>query len=99
MSSSCAIVERVLRSDRITVVPANLNEDDLRRRLIITLSMQKVVQHIWEAVSFENVKQLTPIFDTERPIRSTGDMTTWYTRKPRELTRQSHINVCVFDSS
>lgn len=93
------IVERVLRSDRITVTPRSLNEDDLRRRLIITLSLQKVVQHIWEAISFDNVEHLTPIFDTERPIRSTGDMATWYTRKARERTRHSHINVCVFESS
>jgi len=93
------LVERVLRSDRITVTPANLNEDDLRRRLVITLSLQKVVQHIWQAISFDNVERLTPIFDTERPIRSTLDMTTWYTRKARERTRRSHINVCVFDSS
>lgn len=93
------IVERVLRSDRITVVPSTLDDDGLRRRLIITLSLQKVVQHIWEAISFDNVERLTPIFDTERAVRSTGDMATWYTRKPRERTRKSHINVCVFDSS
>ncbi|MDQ2913750.1 MAG: DEAD/DEAH box helicase family protein [Chloroflexota bacterium] len=93
------MVERVLRSDRITVTPAILSQDDVRRRLVVTLSLQKVVQHIWEAISFENVEDLTPVFDTERPIRSTGDMTTWYTRKPRERTRRSHINVCVFDSS
>jgi type III restriction enzyme len=93
------IVERVLRSDRIKVSPAALAEDDLRRRLIITLSLQKVVQHVWEAISFDNVEHLVPVFDTERPIRATGDMTTWYTRKPRERSKRSHINLCVFDSS
>ncbi len=40
-----------------------------------------------------------PIFDTERPILSTGDMRTWYTGKPCEFTEKSHINFCVYDST
>ena len=39
-----------------------------------------------------------PIFDRERPIRSTGDMLPWYTGKACEHTNHSHINMCVFDS-
>lgn len=31
--------------------------------------------------------------------RSTGDMGSWYTGKPCELTSRSHINFCVFDST
>lgn len=61
--------------------------------------MNKVVQHVFEAVHFENAEALVPVFDESRPIRSTGDMGTWYTKKPRERTRRSHINVVVFDSS
>ncbi|MGA2904476.1 MAG: hypothetical protein ABSD98_11630 [Candidatus Korobacteraceae bacterium] len=34
----------------------------------------------------------------ERPIRATGDMLPWYTGKPCEHTRHSHINMSVFDS-
>jgi type III restriction enzyme len=33
------------------------------------------------------------------PIRSTGDMGTWYTGRPCEWTQRSHINFCVFDSA
>jgi type III restriction enzyme len=71
----------------------------LRRRIIITLNMSKVVQHIWEAIRFENALSLLPVFDVERPIRSTGDMLPWYTGKPCEHTKRSHINMCVFDST
>jgi type III restriction enzyme len=39
------------------------------------------------------------VFDTKQPIRSTGDMRTWYTGKPCELTSRSHINFCVYDST
>ena len=41
------LVEQFIRSDRITIFPALFSQDDLQRRLIITLNMTKVVQHIW----------------------------------------------------
>ena len=61
--------------------------------------MSKVAQHIWEALRFENALSLEPVFDTEHPIRTTGDMLPWYTGKPCEHTKRSHINLCVFDST
>jgi type III restriction enzyme len=88
-----------MASDRIVIEPPLFNQDDVRRRIVITLNMNKVVQHIWEAIRFENTMALVPVFDNERPIRSTGDMRPWATRKPHELTRRSHINPCVFDST
>lgn len=93
------LVEEFIRSDRITVIPTLFNQDDLKRRLIITLNMTKVVQHIWEAIRFENAEKLEPVFDRERPIRSTGDMGTWYTGKPCERNNRSHINFSVYDSA
>lgn len=93
------LVERYVRSDKITIVPVLFNQDDLRRRLIITLNMTKVVQHIWEAIRFENTETLEPVFDRDRPIRSTGDMRTWYTGRPCEYTKHSHVNFCVYDST
>jgi len=39
------------------------------------------------------------VFDSDRPIRSTRDMRTWYTGKPCEYTKKSHINFCVYDST
>src|ERR1700736_1981549 len=93
------LVEQFIRSDKITVIPALFSQDALKRRLIITLNMTKVVQHIWEAIRFENTEKLEPVFDRDRPIRSTGDMGTWYTGKPCERTKRSHINFCIYDSA
>lgn len=92
------LVEDFLSSDRIQIFPSALNENDLRRRILIVLNMNKVVQHIWEAIRFENTEAITPVFDRDYPIRSSGDMRTWYTGKPCEPTKKSHINFCVFDS-
>jgi type III restriction enzyme len=92
------LVERFVESGKIQVYPLLFNDDDLRRRIVITLNMSKVVQHIWEAIRFENALSLVPVFDVERPIRSTGDMLPWYTGKACADTNRSHINMCVFDS-
>ena len=61
--------------------------------------MTNVVRHIWEAIYFENTSRLEPVFDTARPILSTGDMMKWYTGKPCTLANRSHISYCVCDST
>ena len=93
------LVEQFIRSDRIEITPSLFNQDDLRRRIVITLSMTQVVQHIWQAIRDENTESLEPVFDHEKPIRGTGDMRPWYTGKPCEVTRRSHISHCVYDST
>lgn len=93
------LVEQFIRSDRIEIVPGLFEQDDLKRRLLITLNMTKVVQHIWGAIRADNTEKLEPVFDRDRPIRSTGDMGTWYTGKPCAQAIRSHINFCVFDST
>jgi type III restriction enzyme len=93
------LVEQYIRSGKIAITPALFYQDDLKRRLMITLNMTKVVQHIWQAIDFENAEALEPVFDRDRPIRSTGNMSTWYTGKPCERTDHSHINFCVYDST
>ncbi len=93
------LVERFLRSDRVRISPPLFFQDELRRRIILTLNMTRVVQHAWEAIRQENTERLVPVFDTEHPIRSTGDMRPWYTGKPCEWAKRSHVNFCVYDST
>lgn len=99
------LVERFLESDRLQIDPPLFYQDPLRRRVLLTLSISQVVQHVYQAIRDQNVLeregrlQYRPVFDDERPIRSTADMRPWYTSKPCEPTRQSHINCCVYDST
>jgi len=93
------IVERFLSSDRIHISPPLFAQDDLRRRIVITLNMTKLVQHLWEAIRFKNTEALAPVFDDEHSIRSTSAMRPWFTGKPCEMTKRSHINFCVYDST
>ena len=93
------LVEQFLLSDRLRITPPLFYQDETARRLIITLNMTKVVQHIKGAVDFENTERLEPVFDRDRPIRSTANMATWYTGKPCHFTGRSHINMAVYDSA
>lgn len=93
------LVEEVILSEKIQINPPLFFQDDLKRRILITLNMTKIVQHIWEAIHFENTESILPVFDKDNPIRSTGNMKPWWTGKPCERTKRSHINLCVFDST
>ncbi len=95
------LVEKfIARSDKISIIPQSIgSQDDNCRKTIITVAMTKVVYHILEAVHFQNTEILNLVFDQDQPVRSTGDMRTWYTSKPCKLTKRSHINYCVFDST
>jgi len=92
------IVERFIESDSLRIDPEIYNSDDLRRRILIALHMPTIAEHLKQIIRFQNTEALVPIFDTERPIRATGDMLPWYTSKPCEHVNHSHINMCVFDS-
>ena len=80
-------------------MPAVFGEDPLRRRILLTLNMSRIVRHLWDAIRHENTQALTPVFDGERPVRATGDMLPWYTGRPWADTRRSHVNRCVLDST
>ncbi|MBM3897024.1 MAG: type III restriction endonuclease subunit R [Thaumarchaeota archaeon] len=92
------IVEEFIDSNKL-VISSKAYQEDLKRRLLILLNMNKIVQHVFNAIRFENTEELVPVFDKELPIKSTSRMITWYTSKPCEITQKSHISHVVFDSS
>ena len=92
------LVEKFLSLKKIQIIPPLLNQDDIRQRILIVLNMNKVVQHMWEAIRIGNTESIEPVFDADNPIRSTGDIRTWYTGRPCESAKRSHINFCVYDS-
>ncbi|MBI4848684.1 MAG: DEAD/DEAH box helicase family protein [Nitrospirae bacterium] len=93
------IIEQFIYSDKIHIKNPLFNQDEVRKRILIMLNMNKVIQHIWNEIRADNTTQLTPVFDKEHPIRSTSDVRTWWTSKPCEDFRKSHINFTVVDSN
>jgi type III restriction enzyme len=99
LSQVIANVDRFIRSPVLEIEPPLFFQDDLKRRILLTLNMNKIVQHVFDRLKSDSTEALVPIFDTVKAIRSTGDMVTWYTGKPCEPTKKSHINFSVFDST
>lgn len=93
-----SIIEKFIYSNKIVIKNPLFNQDEARKRILIMLNMNKVVQHIWNEIRAVNTEALTPIFDKESPIRSSGDIRTWWTSKPNEAFDKSHINFVVVDS-
>ena len=92
------IVEAFLDSNKL-VIQSESYREDLKKRLLILLNLNKIVQHLFSAIRAENTEKLVPIFDKEIPIKSTGKMATWYTSRPCELANKSHISHVVYDSA
>ena len=92
------LVETFLTSDRLDI-PSLFHSDPLRRRILIALNIDIVVQHLLRYVIEQNTTTLTPVYDEENPIGATGQMRDWYTTKPTFPTIKSHISHVVGDSS
>ena len=95
------LVEKFMHSDRIVIEPRLFRQAENKRRIVLTLNMNRIVQHIWSEIRSdeENTTRLVPVFDQLRPLLSTVDMQPWYTGRPCHLTEHSHISHCVFDST
>lgn len=92
------IVEQFIDSDKISIKNPLFNQEETRRRILVMLNMNKVIQHIWNEIRANNTMQLTPVFDKEKPLLSTTDVRTWWTSKPCEDFAKSHINFTVVDN-
>ncbi len=91
------LVETFLSSDRLHI-PSQYHQEPIRRRILIGLNLDLIVQHLLRHVRQQNTERLEPVFDEEAPIGSTADMRTWYTTKPCRPTEHSQISHAVVDS-
>ncbi len=66
------LVEQFLLSDRLRITPPLFYQDETARRLLITLNMTKVVQHVWDAVRVENTDKFDSLVKTPRPPGAMG---------------------------
>ncbi|MGD1086995.1 MAG: DEAD/DEAH box helicase family protein, partial [Verrucomicrobiota bacterium] len=93
------LVEIFITSPMLEINPPLFYQDEMRRRVMLTLNMPRIVQHVFDQIRFGNTVRLEPVFESNRPIRSTADMLQWFTGKPVVAAARSHINLCVADST
>ena len=93
-----ALMEQFFASDRL-VIPSRFHQEPLRKRILLALSIDSLVQHVVAHIQPQNQERLEPVFDPDWPIGSTRTMRTWYTTKPCVPTRKSQISHAVSDST
>jgi type III restriction enzyme len=93
------LTEEFIQSDKIQIKTDLFSQDPVRKKILITLNIARIIQHFMVAIKAQNASVFSPVFDKEKPIRSTSDMPTWYTSKPNAWHEKSHINHTVFDST
>lgn len=91
------LVETFLESNKIDI-PSLFHQDPLRKRILFSLHMDVIVQHLMGHVVEQNTLRLEAVFDGERPVGSTRDMRTWYTTRVAEPTQRSQVSHIVVDS-
>ena len=85
--------------EQIKIFPEDFSKTKTKRKIVLAFNMEKIIKHIWGYIKSENVEKILPVLDQERKERSTGDMPEWFTSKPNNTTKKSHINRCVYDST
>lgn len=93
------VVSQFLESDKIKFVNTLMPVDENARIVLTLVNMNKIINFVWNQIRIQNTEKLVPVFDPVKPISSTSDMKTWYTSRPCEYTKKSHINFAVYDSS
>lgn len=91
------LVEQFLTFDKIEI-PSLFHQDPLRKRILFSLHIDLITQHLLKYTIEQNTLKLESVFDGERPIGSTRDMRTWYTTRIAEPTQRSQISHIVVDS-
>jgi type III restriction enzyme len=99
MGQVISLVEKYLQSGRIHIEPPLFAMDELRKKIMFMANMNLIVQHLWSYIKLEQSEKIIPIFDPNKKVKSTADMSTWYTSRPNCITKKSHISHCVFDST
>jgi len=92
------LVEEFIESDKL-VVPGLFHQEPLRKRILLTLNIDRIVGHLLRYVYEHNTERMELVFDEDAPIGSTRSMRTWYTTKPNVPTVKSQISHVVGDSA
>ena len=93
-------IERFINSPKLEVLLDSCKDRNSPKfRALVFINIGRIINHIREYLTIVNTERKTIVLDSNRPVRSTEDMPTWYTKKPCSLVEKSHISHCVYDST
>jgi type III restriction enzyme len=91
------IIEEFVNTEKLNI-PSMFHQEPLKKRILIAMSIDLIVEHLLRYVIEKNEESLELIYDEESPIGSTANMRTWYTTKPCQPTTKSQISSVVVDA-
>lgn len=93
-------IEKFINSPKLEVLLDSCKDRNSPKfRALVFINIGRIINHIREYLTIVNTERKTIVLDSNRPVRSTEDMPTWYTKKPCSLVEKSHISHCVYDST
>ena len=92
------IMEEFISSSKLEVKLPLFYGTERLRNILIALNMQKIINHVGNAIRSTSKEAPTLILDPVRPVRSTATSITWYTTKPTQPIQKSQISHIVTDS-
>lgn len=90
------LIEKFVRIGKVVV--EDVKNDPMRTKMTMLFNMQKIVKHVFENITDCNTKKTLIRLHNTKPVKSTSDMRTWYTKKPTEHNKKSHMNLAPHDS-
>jgi type III restriction enzyme len=92
------IIEEFIYSNKLQFKLPLFNGTDRLKNILIALNMQKIINHVSNAIRSTSKELPSLILDPVRPVRSTATSMTWYTTKPTQPVQKSQISHIVTDS-
>ena len=98
VSQLLKLIDTFVDSDQLVIKLPKIKHADLLKRIVIALSVQKIVDHLGQFIKSSSTEDPIAIFDSVRPVRSTATAPIWYTSKPAQPVQKSQISHIVVDS-
>ena len=57
------LVGEFINSDKVTIKHDVFHSDNAKRKILMILNMNKIIQHIWMEIRAENTEKLAAVFD------------------------------------
>src|SRR3546814_13561488 len=82
------LVEAFIDSDKL-VIPSLFHQEPLRKRILLTLNVDRIVEYLLRYVYEQNTEKVELIFDEDAPIGSNRNIRNWYMTKQNMAARKS----------
>jgi type III restriction enzyme len=96
-------VDEYLRRGRLDWGQIRLDDDEVLRRVVLYINVPNIVNHLFDAIrkqrAHEDFEARRIRYNEDHPVRSTGTLAPWATRKPVVLPDKCHLTACPVDST